>query len=277
MTRRRGDGDERQSEKTKPTEQVLSILRAGEVIAEVAGDGTLHSTSAPFTPSPGMLVPGLEDSYFGALVTDFENEHGEIPKGCSENARRFYSPHGDDVRPLGRKRCDEYTRSPWLYGSVLVCEKEDNVAMLRERASRSDGTASLSRPVDSRLVRLKDLSTTSEAPRVRTGAHIRDDRRRRARLDDLPDARRRDQSSRSPVNRGRQSRPVPLGSIGRRTKTGNRLREIAQRKSKTGHVRRAKVADYIRERDLAEQQTEIPTTSPIGKNGCKTTASNSTQ
>ena len=78
------------------------------------------------------LVPGLEDGYFGALVTEFEAEHGEIAGMFRNNRGAFYEPHSGEVKPLGTLTVREYKRSPWVYGSVLVCEKEDNVHMLRE-------------------------------------------------------------------------------------------------------------------------------------------------
>ena len=63
------------------------------------------------------LVPGLEDGYFGALVTEFENEHGEIAGMFRNNRGAFYEPHSDEVRPLGTLTVREYTRSAmglWL-------------------------------------------------------------------------------------------------------------------------------------------------------------------
>ena len=56
------------------------------------------------------------------------------------------------------------------------------------------------------------------------------------------------------------------------------LREIAQRKSRTGHVRRAQVADYIRAARPAKQtERKSQQRAHTGKIGFKTTASNSTR
>ena len=98
-----GDDDDGKDSPKKQSqrEQVLSILAAGEVIAEVSGDGTLSFNQRSLYYVVRELVPGLEDGYFGDLVTEFENEHGEIP-GMFRNSRGcYYEPHSGEVRPLG--------------------------------------------------------------------------------------------------------------------------------------------------------------------------------
>lgn len=128
----------------------MDILRAGDVIAKVSGAGTLSFNQRSLYYVVRELVPGLEDGYFGALITEFENEHGEIP-GMFRNSRGcYYEPHSGVVKPLGTLTVREYQRSPWVYGSVLVCEKEDNVHMLRESGFAERWDAFWSRAQDSR-------------------------------------------------------------------------------------------------------------------------------
>ena len=56
----------------------MEILLDGKAIAEVSGNGALSFNQRALYYVVRVLVPGLDDGYFAAIVTDFENEHGEI-------------------------------------------------------------------------------------------------------------------------------------------------------------------------------------------------------
>ena len=183
-------------------------------------------------------------------MTEFENEHEEIP-GMFRNSRGcYYEPHSGVVKPLGTLTVREYHRSPWVYGSVLVCEKEDNVHMLRESgfAERWDCFLVSSSGFTTRA--LKDLvdhigSTARDEP-VRIFAMIDADAHGSMIFQTLvEETKARAARSIQVINLGLF--PWEARADGLQHETG--LREIAQRKSRTGHVRRAQVADYIRERD----------------------------
>jgi hypothetical protein len=127
------DGAELKSTKNKSQRsQVLAILEAGDAIAEASGDGSLSFNQRSLYYVVRTRVPGLEAGYFGQLVTEYENEYDEIPRMFRNNRGAFYEPHTSQVIPLGTLTVGAYRRSPWRYQSVLICEKEDNVHMLRE-------------------------------------------------------------------------------------------------------------------------------------------------
>jgi hypothetical protein len=129
------NGDEGESAspaKASQREQVWAILLAGDAAARASGNGSLSFNQRSLYYVVREMVPGLEASYFGTLVTDFETEHGDIPGMFRNNRGAFYEPHGAGVTALGTLTVRDYARSPWVYGTVLICEKEDNVHMLRE-------------------------------------------------------------------------------------------------------------------------------------------------
>ena len=153
--------------------------------------------------------------------------------------------------------------APWVYGSVLVCEKEDNVHMLRESgfAERWDCFLVSSSGFTTRA--LKDLidhigSTARDEP-VRIFAMIDGDSHGSMIFQTLV--------KETKARAARSIEVVNLGLFpGKRwptdCSTKPDLREIAQRKSRTGHVRRAQVADYIRERDRQNRLNGNPNNEP---------------
>jgi hypothetical protein len=118
-------------EKRTQRDQVLEILALGEAQQKASG-GTLEFNQRSLYYVVRESVPGLTASYFATLVTEYENGHGEIPLMFRTDRGVFYEPHGGDVIPLGTLTVRDYRRGFWRYGTVLVCEKEDNVHMLRQ-------------------------------------------------------------------------------------------------------------------------------------------------
>jgi hypothetical protein len=151
------DEETKSPKKESQRKQVLAILEAGDAIAKASGNGSLSFNQRSLYYVVRELVPGLEDGYFGGLVTEYENDHGEIPGMFRNNRGAFYEPHSGEVVPLGTLTVRDYIRDPWIYGAVLVCEKEDNVHMLREAgfAERWDCFLLLSSGFTTRA--LKDL------------------------------------------------------------------------------------------------------------------------
>jgi hypothetical protein len=208
-------------------------------------------------------VPGLEAGYFGQLVTEYENEYDEIPRMFRNNRGAFYEPHTTQVIPLGTLTVEAYRRSPWRYQSVLICEKEDNVHMLRESgfAERWDCFLLSSSRFTTRA--LKDLidyigSTAGDEP-VRVFSMIDADAHGSVIFQTLV----RETKARA----ARKIEVVNLGLFpweglanGLQHETGL----IAQgRKRNKGKFRRVKVADYIVERDRHNQRTGNPNGEPI--------------
>jgi hypothetical protein len=200
-------------------------------------------------------------------VTDFENEHGEIEGMLREARGCYYEPHSGEVKPLGTQTVDEYTRSPWLYGSVLICVKSDNVVMLKEAgfAERWDCFLVSSSGFTTRA--LKDLvdhiGSTARTEPVRIFAMIDADAHGSMIYQTLvEETKARAARSIEVVNLGL----FPWEALADGLQPETDLREIAKSKSKTGHVRRAKVAGYIRARDLENRRNGNPNNEPVWEN-----------
>ena len=260
------DGDEGaklKSPKNKSQRsQVLAILEAGDVIAEASGE-TLSFNQRSLYYVVRTRVPGLEAGYFGQLVTEYENEYDEIPRMFRNNRGAFYEPHTSQVIPLGTLTVEAYRRSPWRYQSVLICEKEDNVHMLRESgfAERWDMFSASSSGFSTRA--LKDLidyigSTARDEPvrvfsMIDADAHgsvifqtlVRETRARAARKIEV-------------VNLGL----FPLGRAGKWIAARGWFNRASSQKGQ-GKLRRVEVADYIVERDQQNRRTGNPNGEPI--------------
>jgi hypothetical protein len=73
----------------------------------------------------------LTKGHFESIVTDFENEYGEIEK-IYRDARGFlYEPGGRTI-PLGTLAAEEYARGPWLFNKLIYIEKEGFIEALKD-------------------------------------------------------------------------------------------------------------------------------------------------
>jgi hypothetical protein len=66
----------------------------------------------------------LSEGNFNRIITDYEDEHGEIPGMYREPRGSISHPHNDEDIPLGTLTVEEYQRPPWTYNKLLSCEKE---------------------------------------------------------------------------------------------------------------------------------------------------------
>jgi DNA topoisomerase 6 subunit A-like protein len=96
---------------------------------QYAQRGLFYQVRAAFR----VRMPGVElkFDYFTTIITDYENEHGDIPGLYRDNRGRFYTPRIGS-KPLGTLVVAGYQRPPWMYGTVLFCEKEDHLGILQQ-------------------------------------------------------------------------------------------------------------------------------------------------
>jgi hypothetical protein len=66
----------------------------------------------------------LKWKWFGDLVTEYENLHGEEPMAFRDPRGTFYVPHGGGSFPLGTLQVEEFRRPAWRFNKVLFIEKE---------------------------------------------------------------------------------------------------------------------------------------------------------
>jgi hypothetical protein len=66
----------------------------------------------------------LTTANFANIITDYENEHGEIPGMYREPRGSIYHPHRDETITLGTLMVEEYERPAWTFNRLLYIEKE---------------------------------------------------------------------------------------------------------------------------------------------------------
>jgi len=83
------------------------------------------------------IRPGVEEArrgkkidydYFCRILTDYENEKGDIPNLVRDSRGSINDTRGET--PLGTTPVAIYEREPWLFHKVLFCEKEDHKQIL---------------------------------------------------------------------------------------------------------------------------------------------------
>jgi hypothetical protein len=82
----------------------------------------LYYAARPLYLNEGQQVPSF--SYFSSMIADYENENGEIDGLFREERGAIYHPHSDGHEiALGTKEVEQYERPAWLYGAIVVIEK----------------------------------------------------------------------------------------------------------------------------------------------------------
>ena len=61
---------------------------------------------------------------FKAIITDYENENGEIEGMYREPRGTIYHPHRGDDTPLGTLTVEDYQRPAWTFNKLVYIEKE---------------------------------------------------------------------------------------------------------------------------------------------------------
>lgn len=74
----------------------------------------------------------LDYGYFSGVVSDYENEHGDIPGMYRDDRGILYHPHEHRDIPLGTKAAAGYYRPAWTFNKCLFIEKEGFCQTLKE-------------------------------------------------------------------------------------------------------------------------------------------------
>lgn len=74
----------------------------------------------------------LDYGYFSGVVSDYENEHGDIPGMYRDDRGILYHPHEHRDIPLGTKAAAGYFRPVWTFNKCLFIEKEGFCQTLKE-------------------------------------------------------------------------------------------------------------------------------------------------
>ena len=114
-------------DRTSQKDIVLENL--DQAIADVSGDGRIPVQSAPGALRLRQIVSDetgatLTTANFTNIITDYENEHGEIPGMYREPRGSIYHPHRGETITLGTLMVEEYERPAWTYNKLVYIEKE---------------------------------------------------------------------------------------------------------------------------------------------------------
>jgi hypothetical protein len=115
--------EKRQSQK----DVVLDNLE--DAIANTSGDGEYRFNERQIYYQLRPIVfeetgQPLSINNFKAIITDYENENGEIEDMYREPRGSIYHPHREDDIPLGTLTVEEYERPLWTFNKLLYIEKE---------------------------------------------------------------------------------------------------------------------------------------------------------
>jgi hypothetical protein len=131
-----------------------------ESCATVSGDGEFRFNQRQLLYVLRPIVKdetgkALTTQNFNAIITDYENEHGEIPGMYREPRGSIYHPHRGDTITLGTLSVEDYERPAWTYNKVVYIEKEGFSEALKEArwAERHDCSLTSSKGFTTRAVR----------------------------------------------------------------------------------------------------------------------------
>jgi hypothetical protein len=73
-----------------------------------------------------------EYNYFCRLLTEYENEYGEIPGLYRDPRGTLYHPHLQQEIPIGTMAVSEYERPSWTFNKIIYSEKEGFFTILKD-------------------------------------------------------------------------------------------------------------------------------------------------
>jgi hypothetical protein len=129
----------------KVSQKVVVLDNLDDAITSASGEGEYRFNERQIFYQLRPIVFGqtsqeLLIGNFKRILTDYENEHGEIAGMYREPRGSIYHPHrGDDI-PLGTLTVEHYERPTWTFNKLLYVEKEGFSEALKEngRPERHD-------------------------------------------------------------------------------------------------------------------------------------------
>ena len=245
------DGDHQEDEE-KPERifQRSTILQVLPEAIERSGDRGYEFSQRSLYYRVRILVKGVIQAeptynYFCSVLTDYENEKGEIEKLIRDTRGVYVEPHGGELMPMGTVTVAAYARPAWSYSNILFLEKEDLVSALKKSGflDRWDCFATSSKGFSTRAVR--DLID-------KIGSASGDEPTKFFCVHDADASGSLISQTLTKATKARAARTVEVVDLGFFPWTAlseGLLRETVERKSKY----RRPVADYIKARDAANK------------------------
>ena len=147
---------------TKVSQKSVIIDNLDDVIAAVSGPEHHRFSVRQILYRMRPLVKEqtgehLTTGNFTSVITDYEAEHGEIPRMYREPRGSIYHPHIKETIPLSTLTVERYERPPWCFNKVVANEKEGFNEALKENGwfERNDCAPCSSKGFTTRAI--KDL------------------------------------------------------------------------------------------------------------------------
>jgi hypothetical protein len=152
---------QRAAPKDKEVSQKDVVLdNIDDAIAAVSGDGQYRFGERQILYYVRPIVfeetdQELKLSNFKRIITDYENENGEIEGMYREPRGSIYHPHRRETIPLGTLMVEEYDRPIWTFNKLVYIEKEGFSEALKDDgwAERHDCALISSKGFSSRAAR----------------------------------------------------------------------------------------------------------------------------
>jgi hypothetical protein len=113
----------------KPSQKDVVLENLEDAIAKTSGNGAYRFNERQVLYQLRKIVQDelgveLTRNNFSRIITDYENEHGEIPGMYREPRGSIIHPHKEETITLGDLMVETYERPAWLYNKVVYIEKE---------------------------------------------------------------------------------------------------------------------------------------------------------
>jgi hypothetical protein len=114
---------------TRVSQKDVVVEHLDDAIADVSGNDEFRFNQRQLLYVLRPIVKGetgkaLSTQNFNAIITDFENEFGEIPGMYREPRGSIYHPHIGETITLGTLMVEDYERPAWSYNKIVYIEKE---------------------------------------------------------------------------------------------------------------------------------------------------------
>jgi hypothetical protein len=121
---------------SKHSQKDVILENLDEVIAAVSGDGAFRFNARQILYRMRPLVmeelgQELQLTNFTSIITDYENEVGEIPGMYREPRGTLYHPHRGETISLGTLMVEKYERPAWTFNKIVYIEKEGAAEALK--------------------------------------------------------------------------------------------------------------------------------------------------
>jgi hypothetical protein len=144
----------------KLSQKDVVIDNLDAVIEAVSGDGEFRFNERQLFYALRPIVMDetgeeLKIGNFKSIITDYENEHGEIPGMYREPRGSIYHPHRGETITLGTLMVEDYERPIWAFNKLLYIEKEGFSEALKDNGwpERHDCAVTSSKGYTTRAVR----------------------------------------------------------------------------------------------------------------------------